>query len=262
MGLNILKSNLFNPGTKFVATDDVKDTTLPPGSLGLFSFFKKADRDYQNVAIGTVVIIRRGKGGQNRIEVKDISFPIFTDKRMLEHEEYLPIGRKLYIHIEEEPFAKNNLAELPPLEFLVWCYAYTKYLRYIVGNFVYPASRASWKESAVGRALITAERIPEYFADNMSNTYKTLANTDFRTSFVVSARRLESKLAKCICSYKKATIASILNSSHFIEHTNKNHYIVADKNLVENTISFYGEEYEKISSLVERNKAAMRKKGA
>jgi len=258
---NILKNNLLNPGIKFTVDDGVKDTTLPPGSLGFFSFFKKPDRDYQNVVHGTMVIIRRGKGGQDRLETKDISFPIFTDKRMLEHEEYLPIGRKLYVHIKEEPFTSKNLMELKPLEFLGWCCSYNKYLQYVVGNFAC-AAKPFWKEHSVGRPIMDSCRIQEHYGEGQANTLRVFGGADFRSSFIVAARKLESKLSKCICNYKKAAVASILNSSHFVEHTNKNHYIVVDKRRVKDTVSFYTKKYEKISDLVEKNRVTNKKKGA
>jgi len=257
---NILKSNLFNPGTKFIATDDIKDTTLPPNSLGFFSFFKSPDRDYQNVVYARVIIIRRGKTGQERIEQKEISLPIFLDKRMLDHEEYLPIGRRLYLHVKEEPFAERNLMSISPLEFLGWCLAYTRYLKYITESFIYPTRRAHWDEQVVGRNIYNADKIATFFVDSPAETIRTFAGRDFRNEFVVSARKLESKLIKCVCSYKKSTVASILNSSYFVEHTNENHYKVVDEKLAKNTVSFYKKKYAKISDIVEKSRRLRKKR--
>ena len=86
--------------------------------------------------------------------------------------------------------------------------------------------------------------------------------THFKVDFIVATRKLESRLTKCVCSYKKTVMASILNSSHFVDHTNKNHYVVVDEKLAKNTISFYKEKYDEISDLVERNKNVGKKKGA
>jgi hypothetical protein len=257
---NILKSNLFSPGTKFIATDDVKDTTLPPHSVGFLSFFKNPDRDYQNVVYALAIVIRRGKAGQERIEQKEISFPIFTDKKMLEHEDYLPLGRKFYIHIEEESFNEKTLMNIAPLEFLGWCLAYTRYLKYITKNFVYPTKRANWTEEMVSRSLMDADKILSNFTDSPAGALRLYSSGNFRHDFIVAARKLESKLTKCICSYKKSTVASILNSSYFIEYTNDNYYEVMDKRLAKNTVSFYKNKYKKISDLVEKNKA-LKKKG-
>jgi len=256
---NILKSNLFNPGVKFIAAGDVKDNTLPPGSLGFLSYFKNPDRDYQNVAHAAVIVIRRGKAGQDRVEQRDVSFPIFTDKRMLKHDEYLPIGRKFYIHIKKEPFTKKDLMDVSPLEFLGWCYAYSKYLRYITKNYVYPAKNAVWTDETVGRHLTSTGRIPEHFVEDPAATTRTFACKEFRSDYITAARKLEAKLIKCVCSYKKTAVAAALNSSCFVEHTNENHYEVVDPKLTKPTVDFYKAKYDKILSLIEEHKFLMKK---
>lgn len=257
---NILESNLFNPGVKFIATDDVKDTTLPPNSIGFFSYFKNPDRDYQDVVYARVSIIRRGKSGQQRVEQKDISFPIFTDKKMLEQEDYLPIGRKFYLHIQKEMFSNAHLMEVSHLEFLGWAFAYSKYLKYLVGNFVHPSKRANWSEKTVGDSLMSGEKITAHWANDPAATVVRYASEEFRRDYIIAARRLESKLIKCIFSYKKSVIASILNSAHFLEFTNKNYYEVVDKKLAKNTVSFYKEKYKQVEATEKRNLAANKRK--
>lgn len=257
---NILKSNLLSPGTKFIATSDVKDTTLPPFSTGFFSYFKNPDRDYQDVAYGAVSIIRRGKTGQERLESKEISFPIFTDKRMLEQDDYLPLGRRYYLHIEEESLDYESLLEAKSLEFLGWSYAYVMFLQHITANFVYPAKRAKWSSETVDQILIDTKRIAQHFSDDPSATIAVYAREDFRRKLISSIRKLESKLMKCICSYKKGAIASILNSAHFIDYTNEEHYEITDKDLAKNTVSFYQEKHKKINDLVEKNRVSMEMK--
>ena len=257
---NILESNLFKPGIKFIATDDIKDTTLPPSSIGFFSFFKNPDRDYQNVIYAVVTIVRRGKTGQQRVERREISLPIFTDKRMLEHDDYLPLGRRFYIHIKEEPFSNKNLMEIDTLEFLGWSYTYSRYLKHIVNNFVYPNKKANWGGEVICREWTNIGRVPEHFAESAEETARVYATKEFRRNFILAARALESKLTKCICSYKKSVIGSILNSSHFLDYTNKNYYEVVNKELVKDTVSFYKEKYKRIESLVEKNKVVIKKR--
>lgn len=254
---NILKSNLLNPGTKFIATSDVKDTTLPPSSTGFFSYFKNPDRDYQDVAYGAVSIIRRGKTGQERLESKEISFPVFIDKRMLEQDDYLPLGRRYYLHIEEEPINYESLIKAKPLEFLGWSHAYVMFLKHITNNFVYPAKRAKWSPETVDQILVDARRFTQQFSDDSRATLATYGQEEFRRSLILAIRKLESKLVKCICSYKKGAIASILNSAHFVDYTNEEHYEVTDKDLAKSTVSFYQEKHQKINALVEKNRINM-----
>jgi len=251
---NILKSNLLNPGAKFVATNEVKDTTLPPHSSGFFSYFKNPDRDYQNVAHGVAIIVRRGKTGQQRVEVKDISFPVFTDKRMLKYEDYLPIGRKMYIHIKErESFIKEDLSTVKSLDFLGWAHAYATYLKYIVTNHVHPVKRAGWSDETIDRPLIRAMRIPSLFNEDSNATLDSFGSDEYRRNFVTSARKLEAKLIKCICSYKKSVVASILNSSHFVVYTNQKYYKVVDEKLADDTVLFYKEKHKKLDELINKN---------
>jgi len=257
----ILKSNLLNTGTRFVATNDVKDTVLPPGSVGFFSLFKNPDRDYQNVVHNTAVIIRRGKGGQDRLEAKEISFPIFTDKRMLEHEEYLPTGRKLYIHVEEKPFTEKSLMEVKPLEFLGWCYAYNRYLNYLTRNYAYPAKNNGWINEVVGRILTNVDVLPEHFSGDPKSALRTFSTPKFRAEYIMAVRKLEARLVRCMCSYKKTVMAAVLNSSYFVEHTNKKHYEVVDKKLTKDTIAFYKTKYDELSKMVDNNRISTKKKG-
>ncbi len=251
---NILKNNLLNPGSKFIATSEVKDNTLPPNSEGFFSHFINPDRDYQNVVHGVVTIIRRGKTGQQRVEAKEISFPVFTDKRMLKHEDYLPIGRKMYLHIKErESFIKSDLSKIASLDFIGWALAYSSYLKYIVTNFIYPAKKARWSDETIDRTITRATRIPSLFNEDSERTLDTFSTLEYRNAFVMAIRKLESKLVKCTSSYKKSVVASVLNSSHFVAYTNQNYYKIVDEKLVDSTVLFYKEKYNKLDALDKRN---------
>lgn len=256
----ILKSNLLRPGKKFIATEDIKDTTFPPHTIGFFAYFRNPDRDYQDVAYAKTSIIRRGKGGQDRVETKEISFPVFTDKSMLEHEDYLPLGRKYYIHIEELPIDVKSVLDFEIMDYLGWASAYAAYLKYITKSFVSPAKRAVWSNDTVPRPIVTAGRIPSLFNNDPEETKAHFIPEERRMEFILAARKLESRLTKCICHYKKSTLASVLNSSHFVVYTNENYYKVADKKLAENTVSFYKEKYKHVEELVQRNNHIMAKR--
>jgi hypothetical protein len=256
----ILKSNLLRPGKRFIATEEVKDTTFPPYTMGFFAYFRTPDRDYQDVGYAKVSIIRRGKNGQERVEIKEISFPIFTDKRMFEHEDYLPRGRKYYIHIEESPIDLKSVLDFEIMDYLGWSTAYVSYLKYLTKSYVSPAKRAIWSNDTVPRQLVSAGRIPSLFNENPEQTKMHFGTAESRVDFVMAARQLESKLTKCICSYKKSALASVLNSSHFVVYTNENYYEVADKKLAENTVSFYKEKYKRVEELVQRNNHIMAKR--
>lgn len=72
-----LECNVQRCGTPFKVTDDFKDTTFGPGSMGLLSYMMGPDNNNPNVVFQQVVTTRRGKGGKPRINKSVILCPIF-----------------------------------------------------------------------------------------------------------------------------------------------------------------------------------------
>jgi hypothetical protein len=232
-----LVSNLLIPGTKFVVTEDVKESTFGPGTTGFLSYMKNSDSDYEDVANVVVSIIRRGKGGKRRLDVSNMSIPIFSDPRMLEHKNYLPIGRRHYVHIERIDFDTENLMEIIPMDFLGWVAAYSRYLNYLVQHVAKP-KKGLWPNDP-HQTLNIGMRLPDIFLQNEEETIATLTNEAWRQQFIGEARAKESALIKCALRYNQSVVKTTLNSAQFVEYTNEEYYEVSDKDLATATVKFY-----------------------
>lgn len=253
----ILQHCLFNTGVRFTVAPSVKETTFSPGSIAFMSYVKEPDNDYQNVAYITAVVVRRGKGGIQRINVSGMSIPVFDDKRMLEHDNYLPLGRRYYVHVKKLPFDEKHLLDIDDLSFVGWACAQAKYLNHLVLNVTRPKAKKLWPGKNTNSPLAHASRFPDYFDAEKEEVFKKYATKEFRSEFINEARRMESYLAKCVLLHQKNIAAILLNSAHFMAYTNEKYYEVTDKKLAKNTVDFYEEKYKwlmKMSSVKTQKK--------
>ncbi len=251
---NILINHLYPAGTRFIITPDVKGNSFTPSSIGFVSYMTETDFDYQNVTNITAVIIRKGKGGQNRVNMYEMSIPIFTSSDMLKHENYLPVERRIYSHIESMPFDEMNLLNISPLDFLGWACAYATYLRYLALNLSYPrgVSAELWPDGPNSNILKDVYLLSERFEENPKVFLEEYGAEGYRTAFITKARELESVLIKCATLYKKGVVDAILNSAYFLKYTNEEYYKVADEKLVKNTIEFYEKSRDQIGSMIKK----------
>lgn len=249
---SLLDNHLYSTGTRFTVTSAVKENSFTPSSIGFISYMTQPDYDYQNVASMKVVIIRRGKGGQKRININDISIPIFSNEDMLKHENYLPVGRRYYVHIEPIPFDEENLLNIKPLDFLGWSCAYAVYLRYLALEVSYPRGINQWPNDDVDNPLRKAYLLTQRFEESPEAYLRDYGGVNFRTALISEARKLESVLIKCVTSYKKNVIDAILNSAHFLEYTNKEYYKVANEALIKSTINFYEKKHNQIKNMIKK----------
>jgi hypothetical protein len=246
--MKILENNLFKPGTKFTVTADVKENTYGPGTLGVMSYVRSGDNDYEDVANITAVIIRRGKGGIPRISSGNISIPVFTDPRMLDKDNYLPIGRRHYVHAERTPYDHEDLLLIEPLDFLGWAAAYLKYLQYLTSNIAKP-KKQNILPADNGNVLTIVNRLQEYFEDNKDAALENYTTDAFRRDFITSARKLESSFIKCVLVYKRKVANIALNSARFMNYTNEEYYEVTDSEEAKNTIKFHEEKINIIDGM-------------
>lgn len=243
-----LVSNLLIPGTKFVVTNDVKESTFGPGTTGFMSYMRSADNDYEDVANMVVSVIRRGKGGKRRLDISNVSIPIFVDPRMLEHKNYLPIGRRHYVHIKSTNFDVEDLMEVVPMDFLGWAAAYSRYLNHIVNSIAKP-KKGLWP-SDLHQNLNIAMRLPDTFAQNEDEIIDVVAHKDWREAFVREARAKESALIKCALRYNETVVKAALNSAQFVEYTNEEYYEVSDKDLATATVKFYKDKAAIVKEMI------------
>ena len=130
--MSTLNSQIFQPGTKFIVTPDSKDNTYGPGTTGFVSYVEGRDRDYKNVVSFRAVIIRRGKGGKERLNIVKLSTPIFYFNNKKLREKLLPDElRSGYIHIEPVKVDPNllSLASSTPMDYIGWALSYASYVK-------------------------------------------------------------------------------------------------------------------------------------
>ena len=255
---DILTNHLYPTGTKFIVTPEVKGNSFTPATIGFIAYMTETDRDYQNVANVKVVLTRRGKGGQKRINIHDISIPVFTSEEMLKHENYLPIDRRSYSHIEAMPFDEHDLFGIIPLDFLGWACSYAAYLRHLAFNISYPRGISNKLWPRENNVLEEVFSLSHRFEENPEQFLRHYEEKDFRIAFISKAREVESILIKCSISHKSAVISAILNSAHFLKYTNEEYYKVEDEKLVKNTINFYEKQYKEVKSLIIKPKKSKR----
>jgi len=235
----VLKCCLPKTGEKFVVNQDVKDTTFTPGSTCFMSYMNDPDPDYQDVVRVRAVVIRRGKGGMDRINVNNFSVPVFTDERMLKHDNYLPVGRKYYIHVNKETLPTAHVMEMGNIDFLGWSCAKALYMYYLSTNFAKKTAPSLWPSSNKSSVAIAA-RFTEYFENNPEVTIQNYAESlNFRTDFIAELRMLESAGAKAGILYHKRVVSAILNSAKFMAYTNDKYFQVTDKEEAKATIIHY-----------------------
>jgi hypothetical protein len=193
----MINSNIFNTGTKFVVNQRTEDTAIGPGTTGFISYVMGRDRDYSNVVHIQAVVTKRGKAGKERIELCEMSTPIFdieddSMKKIMPEEK-----RKNYVHITPEP-RPGRLFDLCDIDFLGWGYAYTKFLRQL-------SSKAKHINPWPGdgdHILNVLYNIQDYYSEDAQETKKRYTTPDKKIELIECVRKLESSLAVCSLLYK------------------------------------------------------------
>ena len=189
-----LTSQIFNTGTKFVVTDDTKDSTYGPGTVGFVSYVKGHDQDYTNVVYLNTVIIKRGKTGKKRIDSNELSTPIFDFKddnlvKVMPEEK-----RRYYVHIEPVLPYEDAVQNMSDIDFLGWAHAQVRYVQKLSTK----AKHVSVWPSDSGHILNQILSINENYSEDMDDS---LTNIAFREKFARNIRILESTLVKSALLY-------------------------------------------------------------
>jgi hypothetical protein len=189
-----LTSQIFNTGTKFIVTDDTKDGTFGPGTIGFTSYVKGHDQDYTNVVYLNAIIIKRGKTGKRRIANSEISTPIFDFKDNNLSKVMPEEKRRYYVHIEPMLPYESVVQNMSDIDFLGWSYAQARYIQKLSTRAkhiaVWPTDSAHFLNQILN--------ISENYTENMD---PSLTNALFRDQFVKKIRVLESTLVKSALLY-------------------------------------------------------------
>lgn len=200
----ILKSQIFTAGTKFVVSENSVDGTFGPGTTGYLSYVKGRDQDYKNVVYYRFVTIQRGKSGKERLEVNELSTPVFE----IEHEEMAKLlpdaKRRYFVHIEPILPAYCSIFKMPEIDFLAWSLSYAKLIRKLNTR----AKHVNAWPGDPSDPLNGYIRLDEYYGEDPSFAKSEYANPAARERFIRRIRIMESTLMKCSLSYM-AKVAEI-----------------------------------------------------
>ena len=223
MSKEVLQSYLFEAGAKFIVLDQVKDGTFGPGSLGYISYIKSLDDNYQNLAKVVAVIIRRGKGGKDRLSVHTLYMPVFV----FENENFDKLmpdsNRKYYIHIEREGDPIMSVSDMNILDFLGWAAAITVRLKKMSES----CKHRKWPEDK-SNPLNRISRLHQHFEQDPEGHQEEYNNEDFRNHFVAECRKMNSAMARIHLQFDLKKVELELNAAEFLEYTNKGEFIPED----------------------------------
>lgn len=192
-----LSSQIFTAGTKFIVTDATKDTTFGPGTTGFVSYVRGRDQHFSNVFYYRIVTTRRGKAGKSRIELNDISTPVFE----LEGENFIRMmpdeKRRYYVHIKPMS-VENNVMEFSHLDFLAYGFAYARWVRKLNTRAKH---MNAWPDNP-NDLLNTFVHMNNYFSEDLDMAKTRYAREhNVREALINKIRIMESSLVKCSLSY-------------------------------------------------------------
>lgn len=192
----LVKSQLFHHGTKFIVTDNSEDGTYGPGTMGFISHVKGYDQDFPNVAYLIATIIRRGKTGKARIDQAELSTPIFDIEHEVLKENMPDEKRRFYVHIEGSKLI-HHVNDMEDIDFVGYAFAVALFLFKL-------GSRAKhfkpWPQSN-NSPLNVALHAAEMWSESEAHTLQVMNSGNFREIFMQRARLMESTLVKPSLTY-------------------------------------------------------------
>lgn len=196
---NTLKSQIFSAGTKFEVTDKSTDSIFGPGTTGFVSFVKGMDQDYRNVFYYRFVTTKRGKGGKERLEISDLSTPVFDidDENIAK---VLPDEkRKYYVHLKAVSPVPCSVMEMSKIDFLAWGLSVARYVRKLNTR----AKHVNTWPSSSSDMLNSFVRMDDFYNEDPSHTKANYTTPEVRDGFTRRIRVMESGLVRCALSYMK-----------------------------------------------------------
>jgi hypothetical protein len=238
-----LASQIFPTGTKFVVTDETKDTTFGPGTTGFVSYVKGRDQDFANVLHYRIVTIKRGKGGKERIELNDISTPVFELEGEKFHEMMPDAKRRYYVPISPEPLPATVL-EMSDLDFLAYGFAYARWVRKLNTRSKHVNA---WPNSTED-LLNVFVRMDDYFTEDPDLAKERYAAEPVRDQITRRMRIMESTLVKCSLSYMTKIAEIETGAVHNILSANLG---IVDKKQLKFTLDSYTDKAKSLKFLAD-----------
>lgn len=194
--MTILKSQAFGTGTKFMVTDESVDGTVGPGTTGFVSLVKGQDQDFENVLYLSTVIIRRGKSGKERLEIVDISTPVFDIDNNWPKDKMPDEKRRNYVHINPMPMA-HNIMILGNIDMIGYGLAYGRLLTKLISRVSGPQAKRFNSEKIIN----SFAHLNNYYADDPEGTVEKYSGDDVRDRFIRQARLAETSLTSYNLEY-------------------------------------------------------------
>jgi len=191
-----IKSSIFKPGTKFVMSEETTDSVVGPGTTGFVSHVKGVDHDYTNVVYFEAVIIKRGKSGKERLDVIELSTPIFDIDNEELRKSMPEERRKYYTHIDQVQ-NKTNLLNVDKIEFMGWVLAYSRYVHKLSTK---TNQIEAWPQDPNDIMNIMVH-LNNYYDDSPNSVLENYAHKNIRGPIILNIRKREALLVKCSLSY-------------------------------------------------------------
>lgn len=190
--------HILQPGTIFEVVSPTKSSTFGTGTLGIISHVEGSSIDFPNVIYYNAVIMRRGKTGKARLELNQISTPIFTLK--CENIEYIlpKVDCKSFVFINPKyDLIGESILKFENQLFLAWAYAYGKYLSRL---HTLTTKIQIWPSNG-DHVLNVINRLQNRFIDDHQAVIEACTTTQFRERTVAEVRHFETALAGCGIDY-------------------------------------------------------------
>ena len=211
----ILRSKVFSAGTKFIVSEDTKDTIFGPGTTGFISYINGADRDYPNVIHYRAVITKRGKAGKERLEIGDLSTPVFDLEKEKVVDSLPDQKRKAYVHIEPVNIGPS-VANLDTIDFIGWAAANTLYINKL-------STKSKYKQVWPGdpnHPLNVARDAHKMFSVSPDETKKLFDTKEMRDLIIVTMHITGSTLVRSVMYYimkaSEIELSAITNICHVL----------------------------------------------
>jgi len=217
---DILISNLTRPVTFFKVGDEIKDTAFPPGTLGFISDIEGVDGVFQNVAKMRTVVIRKGKGGKNRLMRLQVKTPIFflndeTFQKILPK----PGTVRYFANVKPQPL-EQDIFKLSSVKFLGFMTATADRIKRLSDR----CRHKKWPEQK-SHPVNVGRKLPDYFSDDPEYTIDKYCNAGFKEVFAKECNKMLASLTKVVVEKEFDVITTMASAASFLLFTNKGEFL-------------------------------------
>ena len=192
-----LNSSIFPPGTCVMATPLIKNKSLPPFSRGFVQGYRSASREYPNIVLVDLGMVRMGKKGKDRFGRTTAAMCVFDAEMEKRDNSVFPFINTPkfkgfpFTHVVKSKCPTSTL-ELSDPEFIGWSCVYSLFLGKLYRNVKnrWPKKSSNPLNKMANIGAISCEDIKKYA--------EAYCHTGFREQFVNNARMLESSIPRVV----------------------------------------------------------------